>query len=105
MIRLSIIASPLHSLLCGCMARRPRLLAPGVLYHVIVRGNQRQKSFFDDSESVLAIGPDRGRDGGAALRGDRQRCEQNESRIEEKKIKDEGGKRKDERSVGKTSCG
>ena len=29
------------------MARRPRLLAPGVLYHVIVRGNQKQKTFLD----------------------------------------------------------
>jgi REP element-mobilizing transposase RayT len=27
------------------MARKPRLFAPGVLYHVIVRGNQRQKIF------------------------------------------------------------
>ena len=27
------------------MARRPRLFAPGVLYHVIVHGNQRQKTF------------------------------------------------------------
>ena len=26
------------------MARRPRLFAAGVLYHVIVRGNQRQKT-------------------------------------------------------------
>ena len=25
------------------MARRPKLFAAGVLYHVIVRGNQRQK--------------------------------------------------------------
>jgi putative transposase len=32
------------------MARRPRLLAPGVLYHVIVRGNQRQKTFQDDGD-------------------------------------------------------
>ena len=32
------------------MARRPRLLAPGVLYHVIVRGNQRQKTFLGDSD-------------------------------------------------------
>ncbi|MEX0827543.1 MAG: transposase, partial [Haliea sp.] len=32
------------------MARRPRLLAAGVLYHVIVRGNQRQKTFRDDSD-------------------------------------------------------
>lgn len=27
------------------MAHRPRLFAPGLLYHVIVRGNQRQKTF------------------------------------------------------------
>jgi REP-associated tyrosine transposase len=27
------------------MARKTRLFAPGVLYHVIVRGNQRQKTF------------------------------------------------------------
>jgi len=27
------------------MARRPRIFAPGLLYHVIVRGNQRQKTF------------------------------------------------------------
>lgn len=32
------------------MARKPRLFAPGVLYHVIVRGNQRQKTFLDDSD-------------------------------------------------------
>ena len=29
------------------MARRPRLFAAGVLYHVIVRGNQRQKTLGD----------------------------------------------------------
>jgi REP-associated tyrosine transposase len=27
------------------MARRPRVFAPGILYHVIVRGNHRQKTF------------------------------------------------------------
>jgi REP element-mobilizing transposase RayT len=27
------------------MARRPRIFAPGLLYHVIVRGNQRRKTF------------------------------------------------------------
>jgi putative transposase len=27
------------------MARRPRIFAPGLLYHVIVRGNQKQKTF------------------------------------------------------------
>jgi len=32
------------------MARRPRLFAPGVLYHVIVRGNQRQKTFLNDGD-------------------------------------------------------
>jgi putative transposase len=32
------------------MARRPRLLAPGVLYHVIVRGNHRQKTFSNPSD-------------------------------------------------------
>jgi putative transposase len=32
------------------MARRPRFLAPGVLYHAIVRGNQRQQTFLDDGD-------------------------------------------------------
>ena len=32
------------------MARRPRLFAPGVLYHVIVRGNQGQKTFLNDRD-------------------------------------------------------
>jgi len=32
------------------MARKPRLFAPGVLYHVIVRGNQRQKTFLKPSD-------------------------------------------------------
>ena len=32
------------------MARHPRLLAPGVLYHVIVRGNHRQKTFLNPSD-------------------------------------------------------
>ena len=30
------------------MARRPRLFAPGLLYHVIARGNQRQATFLHD---------------------------------------------------------
>jgi len=29
------------------MARRPRLIAPGLLYHVIARGNQKRKTFLD----------------------------------------------------------
>ncbi len=32
------------------MARRPRLFAPGILYHVIVRGNYRQRTFLNDSD-------------------------------------------------------
>jgi len=32
------------------MARKPRLFAPGILYHVIVRGNQRQKTFAKDRD-------------------------------------------------------
>ena len=32
------------------MARRPRLFAPGLLYHVIVRGNQRRKTFRCDED-------------------------------------------------------
>jgi REP element-mobilizing transposase RayT len=32
------------------MARRPRLLAPAVLYHVIVRGNHGQKTFVNPSD-------------------------------------------------------
>jgi REP element-mobilizing transposase RayT len=32
------------------MARKPRLFAPGVLYHVIVRGNQRQKTFLGEAD-------------------------------------------------------
>jgi REP-associated tyrosine transposase len=32
------------------MARRPRVFAPGLLYHVIVRGNQRQRTFLSDSD-------------------------------------------------------
>ena len=32
------------------MARRPRLFAPGLLYHVIARGNQRQPTFLTDAD-------------------------------------------------------
>jgi putative transposase len=32
------------------MARRPRLFAPGLLYHVIVRGNQSQATFRDHQD-------------------------------------------------------
>jgi putative transposase len=37
------------------MARKPRLFAPGVLYHVIVRGNQRQKTFLKDSDYTVYL--------------------------------------------------
>ena len=32
------------------MARRPRVHFPGALYHVISRGNQRQKIYKDDPD-------------------------------------------------------
>jgi len=32
------------------MARKPRLFAPGILYHVIVRGNQRQRTFLKERD-------------------------------------------------------
>ncbi len=32
------------------MARRPRVFASGLLYHVIVRGNQRQKTFLTEND-------------------------------------------------------
>lgn len=32
------------------MARRPRVFAAGLLYHVIVRGNQRQKTFTSEND-------------------------------------------------------
>ena len=34
----------------SAMARRPRVFAPGLLYHVIVRGNQRRKTFRCDDD-------------------------------------------------------
>jgi len=33
------------------MARRPRPLAPGLLFHFIARGNQRQQIFFEPPSS------------------------------------------------------
>jgi REP element-mobilizing transposase RayT len=32
------------------VARRPRLFVPGLFYHVIVRGNQKQKTFLVDQD-------------------------------------------------------
>ena len=39
------------------MARRPRVFTPGLLYHVIVRGNQRRKTFRrdDDYKAVVRL--------------------------------------------------
>lgn len=37
------------------MARKPRLHAPGVLYHVIVRGNQRQKTFLSPTDYQIYL--------------------------------------------------
>jgi len=39
------------------MARRPRVLAPGLLYHVIARGNRRQPTFLTarDYQAYLAL--------------------------------------------------
>jgi putative transposase len=32
------------------MARKPRIIYPGALYHVILRGNNGQTIFFDDKD-------------------------------------------------------
>jgi len=37
------------------MARKPRIHFPGALYHVIARGNRRQKIFRDDSDYELYL--------------------------------------------------
>jgi hypothetical protein len=39
------------------MARKPRLFAPGVLYHVIVWGNQRQKTFLKELRFIAVPPP------------------------------------------------
>ena len=38
------------------MARRPRLFVPGLLYHVIARGNQWQPTFLDDLDYQAYLG-------------------------------------------------
>ena len=50
--RLSILANLASSefglaLVCGTNGETPRLFAPGILYHVIVRGNHREKTFLN----------------------------------------------------------
>src|SRR5262245_48783252 len=47
---LRVLNNLVSFLLEDSMARKPRLFAPGVLYHVIVRGNNRQKTFFNDGD-------------------------------------------------------
>lgn len=37
------------------MARRPRLLAPGLLYHVIARGNQKLKTFLSQRDYLAYL--------------------------------------------------
>jgi len=37
------------------MARRPRLLAPGLLYHVIARGNQKLKTFLSQQDYLAYL--------------------------------------------------
>ena len=37
------------------MARKPRVEFEGAFYHVIVRGNQRQKIFRDDQDRVYYL--------------------------------------------------
>lgn len=37
------------------MARRPRVFAPGLLYHVIMRGNQRQPTFLSDADYLAYL--------------------------------------------------
>jgi putative transposase len=39
-----------HAKCFGIMARRARVEYTGALYHVIARGNQRQKIFYDDRD-------------------------------------------------------
>jgi putative transposase len=35
------------------MARLPRLVLPGIPYHVTQRGNRRQQTFFEDGDYAL----------------------------------------------------
>ena len=35
------------------MARLPRLVIPGIAYHVTQRGNRRQQTFFEDADYAL----------------------------------------------------
>jgi REP element-mobilizing transposase RayT len=37
------------------MARKPRVEFDGVFYHVIVRGNQRQRIFKDDQDRITYL--------------------------------------------------
>ncbi len=37
------------------MARKPRIHFPGTLYHVIARGNRRQRIFREDSDYELYL--------------------------------------------------
>ena len=37
------------------MARKPRVEFDGAVYHVIVRGNQRQRTFHDDRDRIAYL--------------------------------------------------
>ena len=37
------------------MARKPRVEFDGAFYHVIVRGNQRQRTFHDDRDRIAYL--------------------------------------------------
>ncbi len=47
---LRILASPHPCCYRAHMARRPRVFAAGILYHIIVRGNHREKTFLKDRD-------------------------------------------------------
>ena len=50
--RISIDLQVGASSIFGAMARKPRVAFEGALYHVIVRGNQRQRTFRDDRDRL-----------------------------------------------------
>src|SRR5690349_6519651 len=45
----------LSGCVCGGMARPPRILYNGAVYHVMARGNRRQKIFFDDTDRLIFL--------------------------------------------------
>ena len=39
------------------MARLPRLVLPGIPHHVTLRGNRRERTFFEDGDYALGYRP------------------------------------------------